>query len=114
MHPHGPPALLPHSRMVHTESGSVPMKSFIVPLLAASAMVLAAPAVWAQPSVSAVLNGASYSALLSPGCWAVIYGARLAPATVTAPSLPLPTNLSSVTVTIGGVRAPLLYVRRAD
>jgi uncharacterized protein (TIGR03437 family) len=40
----------------------------------------------------------------------VIYGARLAPSTVTAPSVPLPTTLGGVNVTVGGVSAPLLYV----
>ncbi|HMC62319.1 MAG TPA: hypothetical protein VKJ01_24200 [Candidatus Solibacter sp.] len=92
------------------------MKSFFLPLVAASAVVLGAPAARAQPAVgaqatvSAVLNGASYSALLSPGCWAVIYGSGLAPSTLTATNVPLPTDLGGVTVTVGGVKAPLLYV----
>jgi uncharacterized protein (TIGR03437 family) len=86
------------------------MRSFFLPVVAAAAVVLTAPSVRAQPFVSAVLNGASYSALLSPGCWAVIYGSGLAPSTATATSVPLPTNLGGVTVNVGGVPAPLLYV----
>ena len=78
-------------------------------LLLVSMVALAAPPVPA-PSVSAVLNGASYGASLSPGCWAVIYGSGLAGSTASAPSLPLPTSLGGVTVTVGGIPAPLVYV----
>jgi uncharacterized protein (TIGR03437 family) len=64
----------------------------------------------AQPTVGAVLNGASYSGTLSPGCWAVIYGSKLAPRSSTATQLPLPTNMEGVSVSVAGIRAPLLYV----
>jgi len=64
----------------------------------------------AQPSVGAVLNGASYSASLAPGCWAVIFGTDLAASTAGAVSVPLPTTLGDTSVTVGGIPAPLLYV----
>ena len=64
----------------------------------------------AQPAVSAVLNAASYHATLAPGGWAVIYGTNLAPAEATAAGVPLPKSLGNVSVTVGGVQAPLLYV----
>ena len=64
----------------------------------------------AQPVVSAVLNAASYSALVSPGCVVAIFGSSLADAPVTAPRLPLSTELGSVTVSVAGLPAPLFYV----
>ncbi|HYM07341.1 MAG TPA: hypothetical protein VEU11_12340 [Terriglobales bacterium] len=64
----------------------------------------------AQPVIAAVLNGASYSALLAPGCWAVIYGSGLATTSATAQTVPLQTTLGGTSVTVGGVAAPLLYV----
>ena len=62
------------------------------------------------PAVSAVLNGASYGGDVSPGSWVAIYGSNLAPSTASAQSVPLGTQLNGVTVTVGGVSAPLLYV----
>ena len=42
------------------------------------ALVVAASALecdaWAQPAISAVLNGASYSAVVAPGAWVAIFG----------------------------------------
>ena len=35
----------------------------------------------AQPAITAVVNGASYSEVLAPGCWMVIYGTSLAAST---------------------------------
>jgi uncharacterized protein (TIGR03437 family) len=64
----------------------------------------------AQPVVSAVLNGASYSAAVSPGCWVVIFGTRLAAAPMSAPSGALPNTLAGVSVSVAGLPAPLLYV----
>src|ERR1019366_6844043 len=64
----------------------------------------------AQPAVSAVLNAASYSAVVSPGCWVAIFGNRLAPAPATASTVPLPTMLGGVSVSIAGLAAPMLFV----
>jgi uncharacterized protein (TIGR03437 family) len=64
----------------------------------------------AQPAVSAVLNAASYSAVVSPGCWVAIFGSNLAPAPVTAPAVPLPAMLGGVSVSVAGLAAPMLYV----
>ena len=63
----------------------------------------------AQPAVSAVLNAASYSAVVSPGCWVAIFGNNLAPAP-TAATVPLPTMLGGVSVSIAGLAAPMLFV----
>ena len=64
----------------------------------------------AQPAVSAVLNAASYSAVVSPGCWVAIFGNNLAPASATASTVPLPTLLGGVAVSIAGLAAPVLFV----
>jgi uncharacterized protein (TIGR03437 family) len=70
-----------------------------------------APALaWAQPSISTVLNAASYDAVVSPGCWVTITGSALADTTLSADSPPLPTSLGGVSVTVNGLVAELLYV----
>src|SRR6267154_1371648 len=56
---------------------------------------------YAQPAVSSVLNAASYDAVVSPGCWVAIFGNNLAPATLGADTVPLPTTLGGVSVTVG-------------
>lgn len=61
-------------------------------------------------TISAVLNAASYSNNLAPGTWAAIFGSNLAASPATAQSVPLPNNLGGVSVTVGGISAPLLYV----
>src|SRR5205807_7701033 len=63
-----------------------------------------------EPVVWAVLNAASYSALVSPGCVVAIFGRGLAAAPATAPSVPLPSTLGGVTVSVAGLAAPLFYV----
>ena len=62
-----------------------------------------------QPA--AVLNAASFLAgTLSPGALISIFGRNLGRQVVQASSLPLPTTLGGVSVRIGGVAAPLLFV----
>lgn len=69
----------------------------------------------AQPRIAAVVNGASYEAMLSPGCWMSIFGTDLAPDTAVAQSRePLPTELLGVSVSVGGVSAPLGFVSPAQ
>ena len=63
----------------------------------------------AQLTVSAVLNAASYGAAVAPGTWVAIFGADLASSPSRAQTVPLPTLLGGVSVTVGGVPAPLLY-----
>src|ERR1035441_9473103 len=80
--------------------------------LAAQAAYASEPhtSVQATAVVAAVLNGASYGGDVSPGSWVAIFGTNLAPSTASAPSVPLTTKLNGVSVTVGGVPAPLLYV----
>ena len=64
----------------------------------------------AQPTISAVLNGASFNRAVAPGSLVSLFGANLASSQLTAPSLPLPTVLSGTQVVIGGRPAPLYFV----
>lgn len=73
-------------------------------------LVLTAASTYAQPGVLGVTNGASYGANLAPGTWASIFGNQLAPVTAQADSVPLPNQLNGVSVTIGGLAAPLRFV----
>lgn len=60
-----------------------------------------------------IVNAGSYAPgtfPLAPGEFINLYGSGLAKTTMTAPALPLPTSLANVSVTIGGVKAPLYYV----
>jgi uncharacterized protein (TIGR03437 family) len=62
------------------------------------------------PAVQGVLNGVSYSGNLAPGTWAAIFGSDLASATRSAETVPLPMELDGVSVTIGGIAAPLKFI----
>ncbi len=83
------------------------MKRIPAVLVLAGALACVASA---QPVVSAVLNGASYSAAVSPGCWVAIFGSNLASASLTAQTVPLPPTLGGVSVSVAGLPAPVLYV----
>ncbi|MFB3779227.1 MAG: M6 family metalloprotease domain-containing protein [Bryobacteraceae bacterium] len=58
------------------------------------------------------VNAASFAAgsPVAPGSLAAIYGDYLAPRTEVAQSMPLPTTLAGVSVTVNGVPAPLHFV----
>lgn len=62
------------------------------------------------PAITGVLNAASFTSQLSPGCLATIFGTNLAASTVTATTQPFPTTLGDVTVTVNSVAVPLQYV----
>ena len=64
----------------------------------------------AQPAISQVLNAASYSEVLAPGCWMMIVGSAFAASETAASTVQLPTLLGGVSVTVDGKQAPLLYV----
>lgn len=96
---------LPARSPAASRAASAPKKRLLLCFLAAAALCPAAP-----PVVASVLNGASYSGALAPGTWAAIFGTSLTSSTATATSVPLATVLGGVTVTFGGVAAPLYYV----
>jgi uncharacterized protein (TIGR03437 family) len=64
------------------------------------------------PLIRAVYNAASYRLgdAVSQGEIVSLFGAELAPATQSAAGYPLPQTLQGVSVTIGGINAPLFYV----
>jgi uncharacterized protein (TIGR03437 family) len=62
------------------------------------------------PLVGGLANAASFTDSLAPGGILSIFGTQLAPATGSAPGLPLPTMMAGTTVTIGDYLAPLYYV----
>lgn len=64
----------------------------------------------AAGSIAAVVNAASYNDSIAPGSLIAIFGSNLAHATAAAQRIPLPISLADTTVTVNGVRAPLLYV----
>ena len=63
-------------------------------------------------AAAAAVNAASFTASepLAPGALATVFGTGLSSAAVAASAIPLPWNLGGVSVTVGGVPAPLLYV----
>ena len=78
-------------------------------LLSLVFLVFALPAD-AQPSVASVRSGASFEPLVSAGSLVSIFGTGLAESTLAASSVPLPTTLEGVTVSVDGVLAPLYFV----
>jgi uncharacterized protein (TIGR03437 family) len=63
-----------------------------------------------EPTISSIVNAASFIPGASPGSLQTILGAHLSTATATAGSGTLPLTLGGVTVTIAGRQVPLLYV----
>jgi uncharacterized protein (TIGR03437 family) len=63
-----------------------------------------------EPTITSIVNAASFIPGASPGSLQTVFGANLATATATAGSGTLPLTLGGVTVTIAGRQVPLLYV----
>ena len=61
-------------------------------------------------NMGGVVNAASGGAVLVPGGLGSIFGVNLAGATVAATSIPLPTVLGGVQVTVNGIPAPILFI----
>lgn len=64
----------------------------------------------ADPLIGAFTNSASYQTIYAPGMLMSIFGSQLAPVVSSATTLPLPSQLVGVSVTLNGLTAPLLYV----
>jgi uncharacterized protein (TIGR03437 family) len=60
--------------------------------------------------VTGVQNAASFQQAFAPGMLMSVYGRKLAGATESASSLPLPLTLAGVSATVNGVPAPLWFV----
>jgi uncharacterized protein (TIGR03437 family) len=65
---------------------------------------------FAVPVVNSVVNGASFTPNMSPGCLISIFGTGLAASLASASTVPLPTSLGNTSVKIGGFAAPLYFV----
>jgi uncharacterized protein (TIGR03437 family) len=65
-----------------------------------------------SPTISSggIVNGASFTASVSPGSIISIFGTNLAPSTAVANGAPLLTSLSGVSVEVNGVTVPLYAV----
>jgi uncharacterized protein (TIGR03437 family) len=63
-----------------------------------------------SPTITGVTNAASFRTAYAPGMLLSIFGSQLAPVTWSATSVPLPAQISGVSVTVNGLSAPLLYV----
>jgi adhesin/invasin len=63
-----------------------------------------------QPTIIAVVNGASFQPGGAPRAIETIFGANLSDAVYLASSYPLPTQLGPTSVTVNGIAAPLFYV----
>jgi uncharacterized protein (TIGR03437 family) len=82
-------------------------------LNAISALLAAVRLLSAQtPLVNAggVVDAANFAAPVAPGSLVSIFGSNLAPQTVQAAAIPLPTSLAGVSVAFNGLSAPLLYI----
>ena len=63
-----------------------------------------------NPRVSSITNAADYSIATGAGGLVAIWGENLAPETASATTMPLPTRLADVCVTVNGANLPLLHV----
>ncbi len=70
--------------------------------------VTAVPISPTGPTVTAVVNGATFLAPIAPGSWLTIGGTAMAAARVDATSLPLPLQLGTVKVRVNGRQIPML------
>ena len=64
------------------------------------------------PHLTTVLNGASFATAqpLAPGSLGSLFGLAIVTAPAAATTVPLPMTLGGLTLTVGGIPAPLLYV----
>ena len=62
------------------------------------------------PTISAVVNGASFRPAISPGTWMTLTGSNFASATATATTVPLPTSLGGIRVLVNNAEVPVYFV----
>jgi uncharacterized protein (TIGR03437 family) len=62
------------------------------------------------PAITGLTNAASFQQSFAPGMLLTVFGSSLAPSPVSATSVPLPTTLAGVAVTLNGQSVPLLFV----
>jgi uncharacterized protein (TIGR03437 family) len=79
-----------------SRTGTLTIAGKTFPLTQAGATPVEVPVI----SSGGILNAADYAAIVAPGGMMAIFGTKLAPATRTAPSVPLPNSLEGVTVEV--------------
>lgn len=83
----------------------------LLQLGAVALLVLSASHLIAAPTISGVLNGATFrTGGVAPGTLVSIFGSGLASTTSTATTVPLPMSLAGTSATVGGIPMPLLFV----
>jgi uncharacterized protein (TIGR03437 family) len=90
--------------------------TIFVGLFGGNVVKLAPIAVAPAINAGGIVNGASFSTTQPPAAGSIgsLFGANLASQTVVATTLPLPTSLGGVSVTVNGVLAPLFFVSAAQ
>lgn len=73
-------------------------------------LVFATGIALAQPKVTGVANAADFTTTVAPGSLASLFGSGLSTTTTGPSSLPLPTTLAGVSVSVNGRSAPLTYI----
>jgi uncharacterized protein (TIGR03437 family) len=63
-----------------------------------------------EPSITSIVNAASFKPAYAPGSIAAVFGSHLAPLAMSASNVPLPTSLAGVSATVNGIPAPLYYL----
>jgi hypothetical protein len=76
----------------------------------ATASVTVTSTATGPPSIGGLSNAGSYTQAFAPGGILAVFGTKLASATASAPTVPLPTMLTGTWATINGIAAPLYYV----
>jgi len=76
----------------------------------ATASVTVTSTATGPPSIGGLSNAGSYRQAFAPGGILAVFGTKLASATASAPTVPLPTMLTGTWATIDGIAAPLYYV----
>ena len=103
-----PPAISSKSSWFSENSMANPFIRYL-----ALGVLTCAPAVVAQVNITGVSNGADFSATVAPGSLASVFGSGLAPATATL-SVPFPTSVSGVSISVNGRPAPITYLSPAQ
>lgn len=90
-------------------AGIATITATVAGLAPASISITVAASV-AAPTISAVVNGASFQSPIAPGSWITLAGTNFAPSAVSASVVPLPTTVGGVRVRVNNIPIPLLYV----
>ena len=76
----------------------------------ATASVTVTSTATGPPSIGGLSNAGSYTQAFAPGGILAVFGTKLASATASAQTVPLPTMLTGTWAAISGIAAPLYYV----